>query len=81
MITGNEVIFTGETATDYVRNDKSVICYEWQEAGNGVKLLETELSSVAGMCAATTGYFKIIFYYCYVNVYFFLNIFLFIICF
>ena len=61
VVTGNEVIFSLETATDYVRNDKSamwgfrcsVVGYEWQEAGNAVKLLETELAYLGGMCAAS----------------------------
>lgn len=60
-ILGNEVIFSLETASDYVRGDKasawgfrcSVIGYELQETTNSIRQLETELSYLGGMCAAS----------------------------
>jgi len=50
-----------ETASDYVRGDKasawgfrcSVIGYELQETTNSIRQLETELSYLGGMCAAS----------------------------
>ncbi len=65
VLPGNEVVFSLETASDYVRNDKasawgfrcSVVGYEWpdQAAGafGGIRQLETELSYLGGMCAAS----------------------------
>ena len=43
------------------RNDKSamwgflcsVVGYEWQETGGAIRLLETELAYLGGMCAAS----------------------------
>ena len=58
---GNEVLFSLETATDYVRNEKasawgfrcSVLGYEGLDMINGVRQLETELAYLGGMCAAS----------------------------
>ena len=58
---GNEVLFSLETATDYVRNEKvsawgfrcSVVGYEGLDMVNGVRQLETELAYLGGMCAAS----------------------------
>jgi E3 ubiquitin-protein ligase MYCBP2 len=59
---GNEVIFSLETASDYVKDEKAcfygfrclVIGYEWHtNPGEGLKHLETELSFLGGMCAAS----------------------------
>ena len=59
--TGNEVIFSLETASDCIRNDKvaswgfrcSVVGYDWLETNNAIRLLETELAYLGGMCSAT----------------------------
>ena len=65
VLPGNEVVFSLETASDYVRNDKasswgfrcSVVGYEWPDnvtgGLNGIRQLETELSYLGGMCAAS----------------------------
>lgn len=62
MLTGNEIIFSLETASDYVKDEKScfygfkclVIGYEWtQNPGDGLRHLETELTFLGGMCAAS----------------------------
>jgi RCR-type E3 ubiquitin transferase len=65
VLPGNEVVFSLETASDYVRNDKasswgfrcSVVGYEWPDnvtgGFNGIRQLETELSYLGGMCAAS----------------------------
>lgn len=59
---GNEVIFSLETASDYVKDEKAcfygfrclVIGYEWQiSPGDGLRQLEMELSFLGGMCAAS----------------------------
>lgn len=59
---GNEVIFSLETASDYVKDEKAsfygfkclVIGYEWsQTASDGLRHLETELAFLGGMCAAS----------------------------
>lgn len=60
-LTGNEVIFSLETASDCSRNDKatswgfrcSVVGYESLETSNAIRLLETELAYLGGMCSAT----------------------------
>lgn len=66
VLPGNEVIFSLETATDYLKDDRAssygfkclVIGYDWPPAGNvsftsGLKYLEAELSFLGGMCAAS----------------------------
>ena len=58
---GNEVMFSLETASDYMRNDRAVtygfkclvIGYDWMTTGNGLKNLEIELSFLGGACAAS----------------------------
>lgn len=58
---GNEVMFSLETASDYMRNDRAitygfkclVIGYDWITSGNGLKNLEIELSFLGGACAAS----------------------------
>ncbi|XP_074101339.1 MYC binding protein highwire isoform X2 [Cotesia typhae] len=61
VLPGNEVIFSLETASDYMKDDMSitygfkclVIGYDWITAGNGLKNLEIELSFLGGACAAS----------------------------
>ncbi|KAK4016037.1 hypothetical protein OUZ56_031000 [Daphnia magna] len=61
ILPGNEVIFSLETASDCIRNDKasswgfrcSVVGYESLETNNAIRLLETELAYLGGMCSAT----------------------------
>uniref|UniRef100_A0A1B6EGK8 PHR domain-containing protein n=1 Tax=Clastoptera arizonana TaxID=38151 RepID=A0A1B6EGK8_9HEMI len=62
LLPGNEVIFSLETASDYVKDEKScsygfkclVIGYEWnQNPGDGLRHLESELTYLGGMCAAS----------------------------
>ncbi|KAK9309341.1 hypothetical protein QLX08_000965 [Tetragonisca angustula] len=61
VLPGNEVIFSLETASDYMRNDRAitygfkclVIGYDWLTAGNGLRNLEIELSFLGGACAAS----------------------------
>ncbi|KAK1123903.1 hypothetical protein K0M31_006933 [Melipona bicolor] len=61
VLPGNEVIFSLETASDYMRNDRAVtygfkclvIGYDWTSAGNGLRNLEIELSFLGGACAAS----------------------------
>lgn len=58
---GNEVIFSLETASDYMKNESSitygfkclVIGYDWITSGHGLKNLEIELSFLGGACAAS----------------------------
>jgi hypothetical protein len=59
---GNEVIFTLETASDYVKDDRApsygfkclVTGYEWYyNPGEGLHRLESELSFLGAMCAAS----------------------------
>lgn len=64
---GNEVMFSLETASDYLKNDRIprygfrclVIGYEveelskYQALGYGLVHLETELSFLGGMCVST----------------------------
>lgn len=66
ILPGNEVIFSLETASDYLKDDHAsaygfrclVIGYEWPSVGNpgpsaGLKHLEAELAFLGGMCAAS----------------------------
>lgn len=67
LFIGNEVMFSLETASDYLKNDRIsrfgfrclVIGYEveelskYQELGYGLVHLETELSFLGGMCVST----------------------------
>ncbi|XP_014287849.1 E3 ubiquitin-protein ligase MYCBP2 isoform X3 [Halyomorpha halys] len=62
LLPGNELIFSLETASDYVKDDKAnfygfkclVTGYEWScETYDGLKLLETELAFLGGMCSAS----------------------------
>ncbi|KAK9891452.1 hypothetical protein WA026_014685 [Henosepilachna vigintioctopunctata] len=66
VLPGNEVIFSLETASDYLKDDKAsaygfkclVIGYEWPLPGSnmplmGLKYLESELAFLGGMCAAS----------------------------
>lgn len=54
-------MFSLETASDYMRNDRAitygfkclVIGYDWITSGNGLKNLEIELSFLGGACAAS----------------------------
>ncbi|KAL1131016.1 hypothetical protein AAG570_012254, partial [Ranatra chinensis] len=59
---GNQVMFSLETASDYVKDEKAcfygfkclVTGYEWhRDLYDGLKILETELAFVGGMCAAS----------------------------
>ena len=59
---GFEVVFSLETASDYVKDDKAcfygfkclVTGYEWKpNLGEGLKQLETELAFLGGMCSAS----------------------------
>lgn len=55
------MLFSLETATDYVRNEKasawgfrcSVLGYEGLDMVNGIRQLEVELAYLGGMCAAS----------------------------
>ncbi|KAK0177732.1 hypothetical protein PV328_001750 [Microctonus aethiopoides] len=59
VLPGNELLFSLETASDYMKDDMSVtygfkcliIGYDWITAGNGLKNLENELSFLGGGCA------------------------------
>nr|CAD7599383.1 unnamed protein product [Timema genevievae] len=62
VLPGNEVIFSLETASDYIKEERScfygfrclVVGYEWGlTPGDGLKHLETELAYLGGMCAAS----------------------------
>lgn len=66
VLPGNEVIFSLETASDYLKNERYspygfkclVVGYEWPPAGHsttmaGLKHLEAELAFLGGMCAAS----------------------------
>ncbi|XP_054276655.1 E3 ubiquitin-protein ligase MYCBP2-like [Macrosteles quadrilineatus] len=62
VLPGNEVIFSLETASDYVKDEKAsfygfkclVIGYEWSQGSTeGLRHLETELAFLGGMCAAS----------------------------
>lgn len=60
LILGNEVIFSLETASDYMKDERSitygfkclVIGYDWITSGNGLKNVEMELSFLGGACMA-----------------------------
>lgn len=62
VLPGNEVIFSLETASDYIKDDKAcfygfrclVIGYDWSaSSGDGLRHLEAELAYIGGMCAAS----------------------------
>ncbi|XP_011315230.1 E3 ubiquitin-protein ligase MYCBP2 isoform X2 [Fopius arisanus] len=61
VLPGNEVIFSLETASDYMKDDIAVtygfkclvVGYDWLSAGNGMKNLEIELAFLGGACAAS----------------------------
>lgn len=62
VLPGNEVIFSLETASDYIKDDKAcfygfrclVVGYEWPPSlTNGLRHLEAELAYIGGMCAAS----------------------------
>ncbi|XP_015122961.1 E3 ubiquitin-protein ligase MYCBP2 isoform X2 [Diachasma alloeum] len=61
VLPGNEVIFSLETASDYMKDDMSVtygfkclvVGYDWLSSGNGLKNLEIELAFLGGACAAS----------------------------
>ncbi|CAL1686165.1 unnamed protein product [Lasius platythorax] len=61
VLPGNEVVFSLETASDYMKNESSitygfkclVIGYDWITSGHGLKNLEIELSFLGGACAAS----------------------------
>ncbi|KAJ8937057.1 hypothetical protein NQ314_012051 [Rhamnusium bicolor] len=66
ILPGNEVIFSLETASDYLKDERLIaygfkcliVGYEWPPEGNlnlntGLKNLEAELSFLGGMCAAS----------------------------
>ncbi|KAH0954749.1 hypothetical protein HN011_008203, partial [Eciton burchellii] len=61
VLPGNEVIFSLETASDYMKNESSitygfkclVIGYDWITSGHGLKNLEIELAFLGGACAAS----------------------------
>ncbi|KAG7189524.1 hypothetical protein KM043_017215 [Ampulex compressa] len=61
VLPGNEIIFSLETASDYIKDDRSntygfkclIIGYDWTTSGNGLKNLEIELSFLGGACAAS----------------------------
>ena len=58
---GNEVIFSLETASDYMKDERSitygfkclVIGYDWITTNSGLKNLEIELAFLGGACAAS----------------------------
>ena len=62
FFSGNEVIFSLETASNYLKDEKAccygfrclVIGYEWNPPQNsGLRHLESELAFLSGMCAAS----------------------------
>ncbi|KAL3880398.1 hypothetical protein ACJMK2_032642, partial [Sinanodonta woodiana] len=62
IMPGNEVMFSLETASDYVKDEKAtfygfkcaVVGYEWDKGSNeSLKTLERELAYLGGMCAAS----------------------------
>ncbi|KAL1517024.1 hypothetical protein ABEB36_000844 [Hypothenemus hampei] len=64
VLAGNEVVFSLETASDYLKDDRAsaygfkclVIGYEWPPEGasyTGLKHLEAELAFLGGMCAGS----------------------------
>lgn len=61
-LSGNRVIFSLETASDYLKDEKAcfygfrclVIGYEWNSNSSyGLRHLESELAFLAGKCAAS----------------------------
>ena len=58
---GNEIIFSLETASDYMKDERSItygfkcliIGYDWIPTSSGLKNLEIELSFLGGACAAS----------------------------
>ncbi|XP_043461333.1 E3 ubiquitin-protein ligase MYCBP2 isoform X1 [Leptopilina heterotoma] len=60
VLPGNKVIFSLETASDYMKDIKSnmygfkclIIGYDWITSGNGLKNLEMELAFLGGACTA-----------------------------
>lgn len=66
ILPGHEVIFSLETASDYLKDDRAssfgfrcmVVGYEWPPTGGGthyssLKHLESELAFLGGMCTAS----------------------------
>ncbi|XP_013400127.1 E3 ubiquitin-protein ligase MYCBP2 [Lingula anatina] len=62
ILPGNEVVFSLETASDYVKDDKAcfygfkcaVVAYEWSAVpAEGVMQLEKEVAYLGSMCAAS----------------------------
>lgn len=64
LLPGNEVIFSLETASDYLKDEHAssygfrclVIGYEWPSSAGlstGLKHLEAELAFLGGMCATS----------------------------
>ncbi|KAG8222420.1 hypothetical protein J437_LFUL008417, partial [Ladona fulva] len=61
LLPGNEVIFSLETASDYVKDERGctfgfrclVVGYEWSGDKDGLKHLESELAYLGGMCSAS----------------------------
>lgn len=64
ILPGNEVVFSLETASDYLKDDRAcaygfkclVVGYEWPPDAasyDGLKHLEAELAFLGGMCAAS----------------------------
>uniref|UniRef100_T1JCF5 RCR-type E3 ubiquitin transferase n=1 Tax=Strigamia maritima TaxID=126957 RepID=T1JCF5_STRMM len=62
VLPGNEVIFSLETASDYIKDEKAcfygfkcmVIGYEWNRMNeDGMKHLEKELAYLGGLCASS----------------------------
>lgn len=66
LVPGNEVLFSLETASDYLKDERLtafgfkclIIGYEWPlecsiSLYSGMKHLETELSFLGGMCSAS----------------------------
>lgn len=64
ILPGNEVIFSLETASDYLKDERFsaygfkclVVGYDWpldENLNSGLKHLEAELSFLGGMCTAS----------------------------
>jgi E3 ubiquitin-protein ligase MYCBP2 len=61
VFSGNEIIFSLETASDYMKDERSItygfkcliIGYDWITTNSGLKNLEIELSFLGGACAAS----------------------------
>lgn len=61
-VTGHEVVFSLETASDYVKDERAntygfrvlVVGYEWPPSpADSIRHLEKELSYLGGLCAAS----------------------------